>query len=245
MPNNPEQQPVPAPAEPAKKPAAVKPKKSTLRDYTEAIAIAILLALLIRTFIVQAFKIPSGSMKDTLLIGDHLLVSKFSYGIHIPNEIPFTGLQLFPDYHLFQEAPERGDIIVFKFPLDEKKDFIKRVIGLPGEKIEIRHQQVYINDEPLNEPYAQHTEPASMDSLMPRDDLGPLLIPDGHVFVMGDNRENSHDSRFWNTLNLDKVRGKAQWIYWSWNSRQGKVRFSRFGTALNDEPVYETALAQP
>lgn len=245
MSNNPEQPPAPAPVDPPKKPAAAIKKKSTLREYTEAIAIAILLALVIRTFIVQAFKIPSSSMEETLLIGDHLLVSKFSYGIHIPNEIPFIGLQLFADYHLLQTVPERGDIIVFKFPLDEQKDFIKRVIGLPGEKIEIRHQQVYINDEPLDEPYTHHTEPSSMESIMPRDDLGPLLIPEGHVFVMGDNRENSHDSRFWNTLDLDKVRGKAQWIYWSWNSRKRKVRFGRLGTTLNDTPTYDLTPAQP
>ncbi len=246
MSNNPEeQQPVPAPAEPPKKPPPAKPKKSTFREYAEAFGIAILLALFIRTFIIQAFKIPSGSMEDTLLIGDQLLVSKFSYGIHIPNEIPFFGLQLFADYHLLQEPPQRGDIIVFKYPLDEQKDFIKRVIGLPGEKIEIRHQQVYINDEPLDEPYTHHTEPSSMEEIRPRDDLGPLLIPDGHVFVMGDNRENSHDSRFWNTLDLDKVRGKAQWIYWSWDGNKSKVRFGRIGTPLNDEPVYETKTGQP
>lgn len=229
--------PAPAPAE--------KPRKSTLREYTEAILIALLLALLIRTFVVQAFKIPSGSMEDTLLIGDHLLVTKFSYGVHIPNEIPFFGIQLFPDILLFQEVPERGDIIVFKYPLDESKDFIKRVVGLPGEKLELRHQQVYINGLRLKEPYVHHTEAPSLDSVSPRDDLGPVIVPDGHVFVMGDNRENSHDSRKWGFLDLDKVRGKAQWIYWSWDGDDGSVRFGRIGMSVYEYQEAPPALVQP
>ena len=120
-------------------------KKSTAREYTEAILIALLLALLIRTFIIQAFKIPSGSMENTLLIGDHILVSKFSYGTHIPNEIPFLDIKLFDDIVLFSKVPQRGDIIVFKFPKDERRDFIKRVIGLPGDFLEVRRQKIYIN----------------------------------------------------------------------------------------------------
>ncbi|MCF8719790.1 signal peptidase I [Nitrospina gracilis] len=232
--------------DPARNTAAANAKqKSTLREYTEAIVIALVLALLIRTFIVQAFKIPSGSMEDTLLIGDHLLVTKFSYGIHIPNEIPFAGIRFFPDVLLFQEVPERGDIIVFKYPMDETKDFIKRVIALPGEKLELRHQQVYINGQRLEEPYVHHTEPPSLEPVPERDDLGPLLIPDGHVFVMGDNRENSHDSRKWGFLDLDKVRGKAQWIYWSWNGDRGSVRFDRIGLSVYDHEHTGAELPQP
>ena len=124
---------------------AEAPKKSIAREYTEAILIALLLALLIRTFIIQAFKIPSGSMESTLLIGDHILVSKFSYGTHIPNEIPFLDIKLFDDIVLFSKVPQRGDIIVFKFPKDERRDFIKRVIGLPGDFLEVRRQKIYIN----------------------------------------------------------------------------------------------------
>lgn len=244
MSNNPEQN-TPGSAGNAAATSTSKPQKSTLREYTEAILIALLLALLIRTFIVQAFKIPSGSMEDTLLIGDHLLVTKFTYGIHIPNEIPLLNIQLFPDYLLLQETPERGDIIVFKYPLDESKDFIKRVIGLPGEKLEVRHQQVYINDRRLEEPYAHHTEPPSLERIPERDDLGPVMIPEGHVFVMGDNRENSHDSRKWGFLDLDKVRGKAQWIYWSWNNENGGVRFSRIGLSVDDHEPTGPALANP
>ncbi|MFP6638081.1 MAG: signal peptidase I [Nitrospinaceae bacterium] len=214
------------------KEVAIAPKKSIAREYTEAILIALLLALLIRTFIVQAFKIPSGSMKNTLLIGDHILVSKFSYGTHIPNEIPFLNIKLFDDIILFSTVPEREDIIVFKFPRDERRDFIKRVIGLPGDLLEVRRQKIYVNGKLLEDSHARHTEPASDSSLVPRDDFGPVLVPDGYVFVMGDNRENSQDSRYWGFLNVEKIRGKALMIYWSWNRIENWVRFERFGKIL-------------
>jgi len=208
------------------------PKKSVAREYTEAILIALLLALLIRTFIIQAFKIPSGSMENTLLIGDHILVSKFSYGTHIPNEIPFLDIKLFDDIVLFSKVPQRGDIIVFKFPKDERRDFIKRVIGLPGDFLEVRRQKIYINDKLYEDTHARHTDPASNDSLVPRDDFGPVLVPEEYVFVMGDNRENSQDSRYWGFLNVKKIRGKALMIYWSWNRIENWVRFERFGKIL-------------
>ena len=211
---------------------AEAPKKSIAREYTEAILIALLLALLIRTFIIQAFKIPSGSMESTLLIGDHILVSKFSYGTHIPNEIPFLDIKLFDDIVLFSKVPQRGDIIVFKFPKDERRDFIKRVIGLPGDFLEVRRQKVYINDKLYEDTHARHTDPASNDSLVPRDDFGPVLVPEEYVFVMGDNRENSQDSRYWGFLNVKKIRGKALMIYWSWNRIENWVRFERFGKIL-------------
>ena len=211
---------------------AEAPKKSIAREYTEAILIALLLALLIRTFIIQAFKIPSGSMESTLLIGDHILVSKFSYGTHIPNEIPFLDIKLFDDIVLFSKVPQRGDIIVFKFPKDERRDFIKRVIGLPGDFLEVRRQKIYINKKLFEDTHARHTDPASNDSFVPRDDFGPVLVPEGYVFVMGDNRENSQDSRYWGFLNIKKIRGKALMIYWSWNRIDNWVRFERFGKIL-------------
>ena len=124
---------------------AEKPQKTVVREYAEALIIALVLALLIRTFIIQAFKIPTGSMEPTLLVGDHLLVSKFSYSIHVPNEVPFTSIQLFPDYHFFASVPERGDIVVFKFPREPDKDFIKRVVGLPGETIQVIQSKRFIS----------------------------------------------------------------------------------------------------
>ena len=207
-------------------------RKSVAREYTEAILIALLLALFIRTFFVQAFKIPSGSMEETLLIGDHILVSKFAYGTHIPNEIPFLNIKLFDDIILFPKPPERGDVIVFKYPKDEKRDFIKRVIGIPGDLLEVRHQKVFINGKSYEDRHARHTESPSDSSLVPRDDFGPVLVPDNHLFMMGDNRENSQDSRYWGFLDINKVRGKALMIYWSWNQLESWVRFDRFGKIL-------------
>lgn len=210
-----------------------KKNKSIFREYAEAIFIALLLALFIRTFILQAFKIPSGSMENTLLIGDHILVSKFAYGVHIPNTIPFMHLKLFPDIVLFSGVPERGDIIVFKFPKDESRDFIKRVIGLPGDTLEVRRQKIYINNQPYDDPHARHLESPSSEPFPPRDDFGPIRVPEDHLFVMGDNRENSQDSRYWGFLDVKKVKGKALMIYWSWNGKKSWVRFDRFGQILN------------
>lgn len=232
MSNNPEQPEEPineAPDQPVAELKDGKPQKTVLREYAEALVIALVLALLIRTFIIQAFKIPSGSMEPTLLIGDHLLVSKFSYSVHIPNEIPFIGYQMFPDYHFFRSVPKRGDIIVFKYPKDETKDFIKRVVGLPEETIRIIRQKVYIDDKLLKEPYAYHSQPPAPIS---RDDMPPLRIPEGHIFVMGDNRENSSDSRVWGVLDLTKLRGKAQWIYWSWDSENSGLRTERLANSV-------------
>jgi signal peptidase I len=209
-----------------------KKQKSVFREYVEAILIALMLALFIRTFILQAFKIPSGSMEPTLLIGDHILVSKFAYGLHIPNEIPFVNVKLFSDIVLFSETPERGDIIVFKYPKDESRDFIKRVIGLPGDKLQVKHQKVFINDKPYDDLRAYHRETPGPDPLVPRDDFGPVRVPEGHLFVMGDNRENSQDSRYWGFLDLKKVKGKALMIYWSWNALDSWVRADRFGKIL-------------
>jgi len=207
--------------------------KNWVREYIEAIAIALVLALVIRTFVVQAFKIPSGSMENTLLVGDHILVNKFSYGIHLPNEVLFTSVKLFPDIRLFPKTPERGDIVVFKYPKDEQRDFIKRVIGLPGDKLEIRQQKVYINDEPLDDSaFAIHHDPPVREPLYPRDDFGPFLVPEDNLFVMGDNRENSQDSRYWGFLNINNVRGKALIIYWSWDSEETRLRFKRLGKIL-------------
>ncbi len=204
--------------------------KSVVRETAEAFFIALLLALFIRTFMVQAFKIPSESMMKTLLVGDHILVSKFSYGIHIPNEIPLLDIQLFDDIIFFPEIPERGDVIVFKFPKDEKKDFIKRVIGVPGDLLEIRNQKVFINNKLLDEPYVWHQD--ANGNLPQRDNIAPLLVPPGMLFMMGDNRENSQDSRFWGFLDAKKVKGKAQNIYWSWDTEDSSVRTERFAMSI-------------
>lgn len=195
--------------------------KSKLREYAEAIIIAILIALFIRTFIIQAFKIPSGSMKPTFEIGDHILVSKFIYGV----KIPFFRNTLIPI-----SDPQRGDIVVFIYPEDRSKDFIKRVIGVSGDTIEIRNKKIYLNGLPMNDTYGVYTDDFVIPgSIQPRDNLGPVTVRPGSIFVMGDNRDQSYDSRFWGFVNLKDVMGKAFIIYWSWDSENNSVRWSRFG----------------
>ncbi len=202
-----------------------KKKKSSLRENIEAILVAVVLALFIRTFVVQAFKIPSGSMKNTLLIGDHILVNKFIYGI----KLPFIGATLIPI-----KDPKREDIVVFEYPDDPSKDFIKRVIGVAGDRVEIRNKKVYVNNMPLDQDFAIYTDDRSLPG---RDFFGPITVPENSLFVMGDNRDNSHDSRFWGFVKLKAVKGKAFIIYWSWNGENQNsildyVRWGRMGQLL-------------
>lgn len=182
-------------------------KKNILREYIEAAAIAVLLALFIRTFVVQAFKIPSGSMEPTLLIGDHILVNKFLYGV----KIPFTRKTLIP-----VTDPKREDVIVFIYPVDTSKDFIKRVVALPGEKLEIIDSRIYINGKPYEDRYGHYTEPIGRNPSGSNHNFGPITVPESQYFVMGDNRDHSYDSRFWGFVPADSVKGKAFVIYWSW-----------------------------
>ncbi|MDH5298152.1 MAG: signal peptidase I [Desulfobulbaceae bacterium] len=201
------------------------PQKSVFREYAEAIIIALLLALFIRTFVVQAFKIPSSSMEPTLLVGDHLLVNKFVYGI----KNPLSGETWIPVHE-----PERRDIIVFKFPLNPSQDFIKRVIGVAGDTIQVVDKKLYVNGEPFVVDRAEfrdsHLFPEEMS---PRDNFGPEVVPPGSLFVMGDNRDNSHDSRFWKFVDLRAVKGKAFILYWSWDSDAFGVRWDRIGHLIH------------
>ncbi len=232
-------------------------RKSKLREYAEAIVIAILLALIIRAFVIQAFKIPSGSMKETLLVGDHILVNKFIYGM----KVPFTGSRF-----LIFSPHKRGDVIVFSFPKnkekeecasvmkniskrmgniartgnpfsifkDDCKDFIKRVVGVGGDKIEIINKTVYVNDVPLEEPYVEYKDITVEEGS--RDNLEPFTVPRMSFFVMGDNRDQSYDSRFWGVVNMDEIKGKAFIKYWSWNTNGSlldKVRWSRLGKLIH------------
>ena len=197
-------------------------QKSRLRENVEAILLAVLLALFIRTFIVQAFKIPSGSMEDTLLIGDHILVNKFVYGIRMP----FSNKTIVPI-----SEPERGDVIVFKFPQDPKMDFIKRVVAIPGDVIECRDKVVYVNGEPENSSHAVHKDAFILRG-SPRDNFGPVKVPDKSLFVMGDNRDRSNDSRFWKFVDYSQLRGKAFMIYWSWDKEDFGVRWRRIADLI-------------
>jgi len=197
-------------------------KKKFIKEYIEPIVIAVLIALFIRAFVVQAFKIPSSSMEPTLLVGDHLLVNKFIYGIRIP----------YTDIKFFQyRKPQRGDIIVFIFPKDRKKDFIKRVIATEGEKVVIIHNKIYIDDKLIDDPWGHFTMPRSTI-----EDYGPVRVPGDSLFVMGDNRDNSQDSRFWGFVRVNEVKGKALIIYFSWDSNAqdplNKIRWARFGNLI-------------
>jgi len=217
-------------------------KKSIIREYAEALVIAIILALTIRVFVVQAFKIPSGSMIPTLLIGDHILVSKLAYGFQLPKDCEFQ--VSFPPVTCFSstivmnfDPPQRGDIIVFRYPEDENKDFIKRVIGLPGDTIQIQNKKVMVNGQPLmDEAFTQRIDPGIIDGrINPRDNLGPLTVPPDSYFVMGDNRDQSLDSRFWGFVRMEKIKGRAFLVYWSWNG-QGSwtnwIRWERIGKLI-------------
>ncbi|MDH5202075.1 MAG: signal peptidase I [Nitrospirota bacterium] len=201
-----------------------KDRKRQIWEYAKAIITALLLALLIRAYIVQAFKIPSGSMVPTLLVGDHLLVNKFIYG----TKVPFSDNRI-----LVLRKPQRGDIIVFKYPEDPKRDFIKRVIGTEGDILEERDKIVYVNGHVVEEPYIFHADkmirPKGND---PRDNFGPLQVPKDKVFVMGDNRDQSYDSRYWGFVDIHEIRGKALIIYWSWDISKW-LRFNRIGRLIN------------
>lgn len=204
--------------------AEIIKKKSLFREYAESIIIAILLALVIRTYLVQAFKIPTGSMEDTLVVGDHLLVNKFIYG----TKIPFGGSRV-----VKLRDPKRGDVIVFEYPEDPSKDFIKRVIGEPGDVVEGKNKQVFVNGTLYSNPHEIHKEFESIPKEMnPRDTFGPVTVPPDSYFVMGDNRDRSYDSRFWGVVKRDKIKGLAFIKYWSWDSATFRPRLGNIGRLI-------------
>lgn len=208
---------------------ASRPQKSVTREYLEAIVVAGVITLFARQFVIQAFRIPSESMVRTLLVGDYLFVNKFEYG----PKLPFSHVRL-PGLH----APRRGDVIVFKFPPDPSKDFIKRCIATGGETVEVRHKDVYVDGRKLDEPYVQHISPTEdPEGYTPRDNYKPPTVPPGELFMMGDNRDNSYDSRFWGPVPMDNVQGRAMFIYFStagdqwWNTLL-MPRFNRMFRAI-------------
>ena len=196
------------------------PKKPFWREYGEALFIALVLALVIRAFVVQAFSIPSGSMIPTLLVGDYLLVNKFSYGIRNP----FSNKIMIPTW-----KPQRGDVVVFIFPQDPSKDYIKRLIGLPGDRVQVINKKVFINGKPYEVPQARFADneliPANQS---PRDNFGPVVVPKDSYFFMGDNRDQSYDSRFWGFVPRDDLRGKAEIIYFSWEGSEHQPLYLAF-----------------
>ncbi len=218
-----------------------KRPKNIVIEYIESIGIAILFALVVRALFLQAFRIPTGSMEQTLLIGDFLLVNKFVYGATVP----------FTDWRLPAiSEPESGDIVVFKYPKDQSLDYIKRCVAVGGQTVEIRDKELYVDGELFENPpgsifmYDLIPKGIPEQGIFPRnqsfnrDNYGPYVVPDGHLFVLGDNRDNSLDSRYWGPLDRDLVVGKALIIYWSWDYREplykffSKVRWSRIGDLI-------------
>ena len=206
------------------KPSLPVKAKSKIREFFEAILTAFLIAAFIISFVVQAFKIPSGSMIPTLLVGDHLFVNKFIYGVKIPyfrkTIIPVTD-------------PKRGDVIVFIYPQDRSKDFIKRVIGTAGDKIEMKNKKLFINEQAYADPYGVYDDQTIYPAeAQPRDNFGSVIVPDNSLFVMGDNRDHSLDSRFWGFVDLKDVQGKAFILYWSWNAEEKNIRWERLAKLI-------------
>lgn len=206
-------------------------KKSTLREYYEALLIAIIFVNFARIFVFQAFKIPTGSMEDNLKVGDHIIVNKFIYG-----PVPQPWLSVFPLRDI-----KRDDIIVFRYPLQPETDYVKRVIGLPGDTVMVRDKNVYINGKRLNEPYVIHDDPvvyppqpALPEPYRSRDQYGPYTVPEGHYFAMGDNRDRSSDSRFWGTVPRSMIKGRAFMVYWSWKRTPSQQAEATAGTHIKE-----------
>jgi signal peptidase I len=229
----------PKPSGDAPRSEAQAPQKSATREYGEAFGIALILALIIRTFFIQAYKIPSGSMEPTLLIGDHILVNKLIYGLRVPDSlfgITFPGVP-WGQYLFPIESVHRGDVVVFVFPPDPTKDFIKRVIGLAGDTVQVKDAKVWLNGTPMPDPHA-HFEVSEQERspISPRDNFGPVTVPAGKLLMMGDNRDRSYDGRYWGFVDANLVEGRAILIYWSWDSDGAgllPIRWSRFGKIVH------------
>jgi signal peptidase I len=198
------------------------PQKSRLRQNVESIAWALLIALCVRSSVVQAFWVPSGSMLPTIQIGDHIFVNKLAYSLRVPiieSEIVRIG------------EPHRNEIVVFVSPVDHTTDLIKRIVAVGGDTIEIRNKAVFVNGQPMDDSHAYFEDPHVNQNQ--RDNFGPIQVPDGKFFVLGDNRDRSYDSRFWGFADVATVKGKATFIYWSWDSDRKWPRFERLGHFLS------------
>jgi signal peptidase I len=206
--------------------AEQKRKEGGFAETVRVVIHALIIAVVIRTFLFQPFNIPSGSMMATLLIGDYLFVSKYTYG-YSRYSFPFSP-PLFSG-RIFGSGPERGDVVVFRLPTDDSTDYIKRVIGLPGDRVEVRQKRVFVNDRPLQEPYAHYADGPPGSGAARSEDVreayGPVTVPDGQYFMMGDNRDNSQDSRFWGYLPHHYLKGQALFIYFSFAEAGSLSRF--------------------
>ncbi|MBD3347987.1 MAG: signal peptidase I [Candidatus Eisenbacteria bacterium] len=205
-----------------RKSAKAARRKDYFKDFVETVVTAVVLALVLRAFVVQTFRIPSSSMEDTLLVGDFLIVNKFIYGI----KVPFTDTRL-----RGVREPEAGDIIVFQYPNPDprarKENYVKRCVGVQGDVLELRDNVLFRNGERVEEDYIK-----ILPANRPLDDFGPVKVPEGSLFMMGDNRNYSADSRVWGFLDKDLMKGKAVMIYWSWDAERFRPRFQRIGDLI-------------
>jgi signal peptidase I len=205
--------------------ATASPLRTLVREYASALAWALVLAFVIRTFVVQTFEIPSGSMENTLEIGDRIIANKFLYGLRLP----WSGQRLLPI-----RAPKRGDVVIFKFPLDRSQDFVKRLIGLPGDTILVRDKQVFVNGRLYANPHERHTDSHILSAAAgPRDNFGPVRVPQGSYFMMGDNRDESYDSRFWGFVPAEDLLGLAMVKYWSKVPDSWTIRWGSMGQVIS------------
>ena len=203
-----------------KQPRAPEPKfKSRTRQNVESILWALIIALAVRSSVVQAFWVPSGSMLPTIQIGDHIFVNKLAYAVHLP----LIGYELFS-----VREPARGEVVVFVSPVDHSTDLIKRIVAVAGDSVEIRNKQLYINGQLVTDPHA-YFEDRQISPNGPRDNYGPMTVPEGKFFVLGDNRDKSYDSRFWGFADTKDVKGRATFVYWSWDKERKWPRFGRLG----------------
>jgi signal peptidase I len=195
-------------------------------EWIQAFVIALALALVIRAFLLHPYRIPSSSMEDTLLKGDHIMATKYNYGL----TIPFTTRKIWGS----DIVPARGDVIIFTFPQNRSLDYVKRVVGLPGETVEVRHKRIYINGKEYINGHEKHTDTNDITtgSGRIRDNFGPVVIRPRHVFTMGDNRDQSYDSRFWGQLPIENIKGKALVIYFSWDGTKRLPLFGRIGRII-------------
>lgn len=238
-------------------------KMSQIREYAKSILIALVIALILRVSVVQAYHVPTGSMKETILAGDYLLVNKFVYGVRTPDEVPFVNLKI-PHFRLpaFKD-PQPGEIVVFKFPPDPSQNYVKRCIAVAGQTVEVRQGLAYIDGKPegkcelIGKVWDDEESSHLMSYRITRPDgnsyvirhysnhypeseyMEPIIVPEGHLFMMGDNRDNSYDSRSWGFVPRENIVGEALFVYWS--SIQGlplydvvhKIRWGRIGTLLD------------
>ena len=201
-------------------------RRESLLDWIKTLVVVLAVVITFRGVVAQAYQIPTGSMEKTLLVGDYLYINKMLYGSEI--DIGFKGHRYF--YHRFPafRNPKPGDIIVFRYPPNPRQDFIKRCVAVEGQTIAIRNKTLYVDGKRQVEPYAVHDDPRVFSQEHgARDNFGPYTVPKGHIFMMGDNRDNSHDSRFWGPLPISMVKGKAMFTYFSWDPTGHAVRFNR------------------